>query len=49
MRRFASLRRIYSSLLILGFLTMMAGTAEWLIWVNADRYPHWLAHGYPGC
>ncbi|MBV8042577.1 hypothetical protein [Pluralibacter sp.] len=32
--------------LALSFLVMMSGTAEWLTWVNADRYPTWLAREF---
>jgi hypothetical protein len=32
--------------LALGFLVVMSGTAEWLTWVNADRYPEWLARQF---
>lgn len=37
------MRRIISAGIITAFLLIMAGTAEWLLWVNADHYPHWLA------
>jgi hypothetical protein len=37
------LRRIISVGILAGFLIIMTGAAEWLIWVNADRYPPWLA------
>lgn len=37
------LQRSISVGAIAGVLVIMAGAAEWLVWVNADRYPHWLA------